>query len=97
MTVIGRTSRRECPEHGWPEWANMADNARCPRCEAPLEAVEYVTVRADDYRGAVSAGWALSDAIVTALRLSNDEPDPQALWQAVEAWQAAAPERGSRT
>jgi hypothetical protein len=44
--------------------------------------------------GAVSAAWALNDAVITELRRTNDEPDPSALWQAVEAWQAVAPERG---
>jgi hypothetical protein len=42
---------------------------------------------------AVDAGWALNDAIIDALRDEPERPDPQRLWQAVEVWQADAPER----
>lgn len=43
------------------------------------------------------AGWTLNDAIIDALRAEPEGPDPQRLWQAVEAWQAAAPARETTT
>ena len=45
----------------------------------------------DDLRAEIDkisqAGWALNDAIITELRRTEDDPDPEVLWQAVQEWQ----------
>lgn len=61
MTVIARTQRQECPQHAGAPAAYRDGRWWCcaPGCDTETATVEYVTLRADDWQGAVDRYEAL--------------------------------------
>jgi hypothetical protein len=72
MSLIGRTRRHECPEHGPPE--KPGHYARCPECRGALVWVECVVVPTTTYQGAVSDRDALAKHLEYALDALEGKP-----------------------
>lgn len=67
MTVIARTSRQECAEHGLPD--KPGHYLRCPTCNGPMVFVEYDLVPTGQHPGAVGR----IDAFEAAVRQAHEQ------------------------
>jgi hypothetical protein len=90
MTVLAHWLDDFCHEvvRGYGHMSESDQAAQREKWRARAERL-YATAT----QGAVEAAWALNDAVIDELRAEGPVRIGR-LWEAVEVWQAAAPERG---